>query len=86
MHEKYYLSTIRNYFYKFKDNCFAEESNDLTYLSIADLSVMALAYETIKKINKLDKLNKKPLSFNIVSQDKLIKEANKKQNEKKKEN
>ena len=69
-----------------KVSTFAEESNDLTYLSIADLSVMALAYETIKKINKLDKLNKKPLSFNIVSQDKLIKEANKKQNEKKKEN
>ena len=68
-----------------KVSTFAEESNDLTYLSIADLSVMALAYETIKKINKLDKLNKKPLSFNIVSQDKLIKEANKKQNEKKKE-
>ena len=69
-----------------KVSTFAEESNDLTYLSIADLSVMALAYETIKKLNKLDKLNKKPLSFNIVSQDKLIKEANKKQNEKKKEN
>ena len=69
-----------------KVSTFAEESNDLTYLSIADLSVMALAYETIKKINKLDKLNKKPLSFNIVSQDKLIKEANKKQNEKKQEN
>ena len=34
---------------------FAEESNDLIYLSIADLSVMALAYETIKNIGKLDK-------------------------------
>jgi RNA-binding protein NOB1 len=62
---------------------FAEESNALVYLSIADLSVMALAYETIKKIGKLDKLNKKPLSFNIVTQDKLIKEANKKQKENK---
>ena len=62
---------------------FAEESNDLVYLSIADLSVMALAYETIKKIGKLDKLNKKPLSFNIVTQEKLVKEANKKQKENK---
>ena len=59
---------------------FAQESNDLTYLSIADLSVMALAYETIKNIGKLDKLNKKPLSYNIVSQDKLIEEAKKQRN------
>jgi hypothetical protein len=28
MHEKYYLSSLRNYWYKFKDNCFAEEPND----------------------------------------------------------
>jgi RNA-binding protein NOB1 len=54
---------------------FAEESNDLTYLSIADLSVMALAYETIKNIGKIKKLNEKPLSYNIVNQDKLMKEA-----------
>ena len=59
---------------------FAQESNDLTYLSIADLSVMALAYETIKNIGKLDKLNKKPLNYNIVSQEKLIEEANKQRN------
>ena len=59
---------------------FAEESNDLVYLSIADLSVMALAYETIKNVGKLDKLNKKPLSHNIVTIDKLKKEANKKDN------
>ena len=62
---------------------FAEESNDLVYLSIADLSVMALAYETIKNLGKLDKLNKKPLSFNIVTQDKLQKVANKKNNKNK---
>ena len=64
---------------------FAEESNDLIYLSIADLSVMALAYETIKNIGKLDKLNKKPLNHNIVTQDKLKKEANKKDKKKEKE-
>ena len=64
---------------------FAEESNDLVYLSIADLSVMALAYETIKNTGKLDKLNKKPLSFNIVTKDKLKKEINKKEKEKTKE-
>ena len=63
---------------------FAEESNDLVYLSIADLSVMALAYETIKSVGKLDKLNKKPLSHNIVTIDKLKKEANKKDNKKEK--
>ncbi len=64
---------------------FAEESNDLIYLSIADLSVMALAYETIKNIGKLDKLNKKPLNHNIVTQDKLKKEVNKKDKKKEKE-
>ena len=62
---------------------FAEESNDLVYLSIADLSVMALAYETIKNLGKSDKLNKKPLSYNIVTIDKLQKEANKKNKNKK---
>ena len=64
---------------------FAEESNDLTYLSIADLSVMALAYETIKNLGMINKLNKKPKNFNIVDQEKK-KEINKKQNEKNKEN
>ena len=68
---------------------FAEESNDLTYLSIADLSVMALAYETIKKLGQLDKLNKKPLNYNVVTIDKLAKEAKRigkqKQEEKEKE-
>ena len=64
---------------------FAEESNDLTYLSIADLSVMALAYETIKNIGLLDRLNKKPLNFDIVTEDKLNKEAKKKQKEREKE-
>ena len=59
---------------------FAKESNDLTYLSIADLSVMALAYETIKNIGKLDKLNKKPLNYKIISQEKLMEEINKKKN------
>ena len=56
---------------------FAQESDDLTYLSIADLSVMALAYETIKNIGKIDKLNKKPLNYNIVTQEQLAKESNK---------
>ena len=65
---------------------FAEESNDLTYLSIADLSVMALAYETIKNIGKLDRLNKKPLNYNVNTEDKLMKEVNKKKNKKEKEN
>ena len=64
---------------------FAEESNDLTYLSIADLSVMALAYETIKNLGMTNKLNKKPLNINIVDQEKINKEINKKQREKKKE-
>jgi RNA-binding protein NOB1 len=41
---------------------------------------MALAYETINNIGKLDKLNKKPLNYNIVSQEKLIEEANKQRN------
>jgi RNA-binding protein NOB1 len=64
---------------------FAEESNDLTYLSIADLSVMALAYETIKNLGQLDKLNKKPLNYNIITQEKLKKEANQKGKNKQKE-
>ena len=59
---------------------FAKESNDLTYLSIADLSVMALAYETIKNLGKLNKLNKKPLNYKIISQEKLMEEINKRKN------
>ena len=65
---------------------FAKESNDLTYLSIADLSVMALAYETIKNLGKLDKLNKKPLNYKIIPQEKLMEEIQKKKNETKKIN
>ena len=65
---------------------FAKESNDLTYLSIADLSVMALAYETIKNMGKLDKLNKKPLNYKIIPQEKLMEEIQKKKNETKKIN
>ena len=65
---------------------FAKESNDLTYLSIADLSVMALAYETIKNMGKLDKLNKKPLNYKIIPQEKLMEEIKKKKNETKKIN
>jgi RNA-binding protein NOB1 len=65
---------------------FAKESNDLTYLSIADLSVMALAYETIKNMGKLDKLNKKPLNYKIIPQEKLMEEIQKKKNETKKMN
>ena len=61
---------------------FAKESNDLTYLSIADLSVMALAYETIKNLGKINKLNKKPLNYKIISQEKLMEEINKKNNKK----
>ena len=61
---------------------FAKESNDLTYLSIADLSVMALAYETIKNIGLLEKLNKKPLSYTVISPEKLQEEINKKKKEK----
>ena len=65
---------------------FAKESNDLTYLSIADISVMALAYETIKNMGKLDKLNKKPLNYKIIPQEKLMEEIQKKKNETKKIN
>jgi len=61
---------------------FAKESNDLTYLSIADLSVMALAYETIKNIGLIEKLNKKPLSYTVISPEKLQEEINKKKKEK----
>ena len=61
---------------------FAKESNDLTYLSIADLSVMALAYETIKNIGLIEKLNKKPLSYTVISPEKLQEEINKEKKEK----
>ena len=37
---------------------FAKKSNDLAYLSIADLSVIALAYETICKIGKKEFIKK----------------------------
>ena len=62
---------------------FAKESNDLTYLSIADLSVMALAYETIKNIGLIEKLNKKPLEYTIISPEKLQEEINKKKEKEK---
>ena len=65
---------------------FAKESNDLTYLSIADLSVMALAYETIKNIGLIEKLNKKPLNYTIISPEKLQEEINKKKEKEKEEN
>ena len=63
---------------------FAENSNDLEFLSIADLSIIALAYETIKNIGQLNKLNKKPLNYTIISQEKIIKEINDKKKENKK--
>ena len=64
---------------------FAQESNDLTYLSIADLSVMALAYEIIKNLGKLKNLNKKPLNYNIVTQEQLTQETYKQKDKNKKE-
>ena len=42
---------------------FAEASNDLGYLSIADLSIIALAYETINNIGKGDLILKKPSEY-----------------------
>ena len=47
---------------------------------------MALAYETIKNMGKLDKLNKKPLNYKIIPQEKLMEEIQKKKNETKKIN
>ena len=62
---------------------FAKESNDLTYLSIADLSVMALAYETIKNIGLIEKLNKKPLNYTVIDQEKFQEQINKKKEKEK---
>ena len=62
---------------------FAKESNDLTYLSIADLSVMALAYETIKNIGLIEKLNKKPLNYTVIDQEKFLEQINKKKEKEK---
>ena len=64
---------------------FAKESNDLTYLSIADLSVMALAYETIKNIGLIEKLNKKPLNYTVIDQEKFQEQINKKKEKEKDE-
>ena len=64
---------------------FAKESNDLTYLSIADLSVMALAYETIKNIGLIEKLNKKPLNYTVIDQEKFLEQINKKKEKEKDE-
>ena len=64
---------------------FAKESNDLTYLSIADLSVMALAYETIKNIGLIEKLNKKPLNYTVIDQEKFQEQINKKKEKEKNE-
>ena len=63
---------------------FAKASNDLTYLSIADLSIIALAYETINKIGKGDLILKKPSEYQIVLKDK-VKEKIKKEEKKKEE-
>ena len=52
---------------------FAKASNDLTYLSIADLSIIALAYETINKIGKGELILKKPSEYQIVLKDKVKK-------------
>ena len=64
---------------------FAKESNDLTYLSIADLSIMALAYETIKNIGLIEKLNKKPLNYTVIDQEKFLEQINKKKEKEKDE-
>ena len=64
---------------------FAKESNDLTYLSIADLSVMALAYETIKNIGLIEKLNKKPLNYTVIDQEKFQEQINKRKEKEKDE-
>ena len=63
---------------------FAENSNDLEFLSIADLSIIALAYETIKNLGQVDKLNKKPKNYTIISQEKIINEIKNKKKENKK--
>ena len=50
---------------------FAEASNDLGYLSIADLSIIALAYETINNIGKGDLILKKPSEYQVVMKEKV---------------
>ena len=64
---------------------FAKKSNDLSYLSIADISVIALAYETICKIGKENLLNKEPLNYTIIDKDKIDFEIRKKEKEKERE-
>ena len=64
---------------------FAKKSNDLSYLSIADLSVIALAYETICKLGKDNLLNKEPLNYTIIDKDKIDMEIRKKEKEKERE-
>lgn len=64
---------------------FAKKSNDLSYLSIADLSVIALAYETIYNIGKDNLLNKEPLNYTIIDKDKIDAEIRKKEKEREKE-
>ena len=63
---------------------FAKASNDLSYLSVADLSIIALAYETINKIGKGDLILKKPSEYQIVLKDK-VKEKIQKEEKKKEE-
>ena len=64
---------------------FAEMSNDLGYLSIADISVIALAYEVIVSIGKGDLVRKEPTKYQVVDKDKLIKELKQKQRDEHKE-
>ncbi len=64
---------------------FAKKSNDLSYLSIADISIIALAYETICKMGKENLLNKEPLNYTIIDKDKIDFEIRKKEKEKQRE-
>lgn len=61
---------------------FAEMSNDLGYLSIADISVIALAYEVIVSIGKGEMVRKEPTKYQVVDKDKLIKELKQKEKDK----
>lgn len=65
---------------------FAKLSNDLSYLSIADLSVISLAYETIINIGKGDLIRKEPTKYQVVDKDKMEKELKKKKKEEQKNN
>lgn len=58
---------------------FAEASNDLGYLSIADLSIIALAYETINNIGKGDLILKKPSEYQVVMKEKVKEKIEKKE-------